>query len=132
MMVHLLLQLTSWSVGLVFAAATAFVCWHRLAYRNGKPRTIAFFHPFCASGGGGERVLWAIVQALGEIDQKGLSIQVVIYTVDPPSETYKRGASRFLYLRQLPSLRPNRRHAACYRRPTKGFREILIGNVVFS
>ena len=27
---------------------------------------ITFFHPFCASGGGGERVLWTAVQAILE------------------------------------------------------------------
>lgn len=28
--------------------------------------TIGFFHPFCNSGGGGERVLWSAVKALQE------------------------------------------------------------------
>ena len=32
--------------------------------------TLAFFHPYCSSGGGGERVLWKIVQALGEIKEE--------------------------------------------------------------
>ena len=27
-------------------------------------RTIGFFHPFCNSGGGGERVLWSAVKAI--------------------------------------------------------------------
>lgn len=26
--------------------------------------TVGFFHPFCNSGGGGERVLWSAVKAL--------------------------------------------------------------------
>ena len=77
---------------LVLGACTvAFILWHRWTFRTGKERTIAFFHPYCASGGGGERVLWAIIQALGDIHQKGLSIKVIIYTIDPPGETYKKG-----------------------------------------
>ena len=31
--------------------------------------TIAFFHPYCSSGGGGERVLWKIIQALGQMKE---------------------------------------------------------------
>jgi alpha-1,2-mannosyltransferase len=32
---------------------------------NGK-RIIGFFHPYCNAGGGGERVLWALVKILQE------------------------------------------------------------------
>ena len=28
---------------------------------------VGFFHPYCTSGGGGERVLWKSIQALGEL-----------------------------------------------------------------
>jgi hypothetical protein len=54
---------------------------------------VAFFHPHCSAGGGGERVLWKMVQVLGNlVEQRGLSIdQVVIYTVDAPSPTYQDG-----------------------------------------
>jgi ALG11 mannosyltransferase N-terminus len=54
---------------------------------------MAFFHPHCSAGGGGERVLWKMVQVLGNlVEQRGLSIhQVVIYTVDAPSPTYQAG-----------------------------------------
>ena len=30
---------------------------------------IGFFHPHCSSGGGGERVLWKAIQALGELKE---------------------------------------------------------------
>ena len=50
--------------------------------------SVAFFHPNCASGGGGERVLWTAIQVLSEIVQSGLPIRVVIYTADPPREGY--------------------------------------------
>lgn len=31
--------------------------------RDGCP-TVAFFHPYCNAGGGGERVLWCAIRAL--------------------------------------------------------------------
>jgi mannitol-specific phosphotransferase system IIBC component len=75
--------------------------------------TVAFFHPHCSSGGGGERVLWKIVEALGEMkedaskDKKSTiadeavrnncrNLSVVIYTVDEPSATYGKGLLNFV------------------------------------
>jgi ALG11 mannosyltransferase N-terminus len=72
-------------------AVSAFFLWHRFRFPKSKGRVIAFFHPFCASGGGGERVLWAIIQALGEIDKDGLPIKVLIYTIDPCTAQYRKG-----------------------------------------
>lgn len=48
--------------------------------RSKKPRVHAFFHPYCSGGGGGERVLWKIVQSLQTKDKE---IQIVIFTIDP-------------------------------------------------
>lgn len=31
--------------------------------RDGRP-AVAFFHPYCNAGGGGERVLWCAIRAL--------------------------------------------------------------------
>lgn len=79
--------------------------------------TIAFFHPHCSSGGGGERVLWKTVEALGQLKEEALNnnhgdklrhksvrnlmseevrnncknLAVIIYTIDEPSESYDRG-----------------------------------------
>lgn len=36
--------------------------WRNIKKKNAK--VIAFFHPFCAAGGGGERVLWAAIKSL--------------------------------------------------------------------
>ncbi|KAF8357489.1 algn-11, partial [Pristionchus pacificus] len=35
-----------------------------LSYRRRKPNTIAFFHPYCNAGGGGERVLWCAIRSM--------------------------------------------------------------------
>lgn len=56
-----------------------------------KTTTIAFFHPHCASGGGGERVLWKAIQAIGELCYDGMSIAVVVYTSDDYSSSYRKG-----------------------------------------
>lgn len=32
--------------------------------RSHKETVVGFFHPYCNSGGGGERVLWAAVSAI--------------------------------------------------------------------
>jgi len=45
-----------------------------------KQRVIGIFHPYCNDGGGGERVLWRLVEAL-----KGKDEDVVIYTGDAVS-----------------------------------------------
>jgi alpha-1,2-mannosyltransferase len=42
-------------------------------------QTIAFFHPYCNAGGGGERVLWSAVQA---IQRTYSNYHVVIYSGD--------------------------------------------------
>jgi len=32
--------------------------------RQQKGTVVGFFHPYCNAGGGGERVLWAAIQAV--------------------------------------------------------------------
>ena len=50
--------------------------YFRLPYR---PVVVGFFHPYCSSGGGGERVLWHSIHAL----QKRYSfVRCVVYTGD--------------------------------------------------
>lgn len=57
----------------------------------GNKTVIAFFHPHCASGGGGERVLWKAIQAIGELCRDGLNIAAVVYTSDDYSSSYRQG-----------------------------------------
>ncbi|XP_008299940.1 GDP-Man:Man(3)GlcNAc(2)-PP-Dol alpha-1,2-mannosyltransferase [Stegastes partitus] len=46
--------------------------------RDGRP-TVAFFHPYCNAGGGGERVLWCAIRAL---QSRYADINFVVYTGD--------------------------------------------------
>ncbi|KAL1117745.1 hypothetical protein AAG570_004060, partial [Ranatra chinensis] len=57
--------------------------------------SIAFFHPYCNAGGGGERVLWCAIRA---IHNKYPDCKVVVYTGDinaSPTEIIKRVHQRF-------------------------------------
>jgi hypothetical protein len=67
------------------------LCRIKFQKRREGPTVVAFFHPYCSSGGGGERALWKAIQVLGDLYDKGLSLEIVIYTVDPPKESYKEG-----------------------------------------
>ena len=53
--------------------------------------TLAFYHPQCSAGGGGERVLWKAIEGLGEMRNAGMKLRVNIYTVDQPRELYSEG-----------------------------------------
>ena len=54
----------------------------RIAGLRFKRNCIAFFHPYCNDGGGGERVLWCAIQGLLERSQ---SLNIAIYTGDSES-----------------------------------------------
>jgi alpha-1,2-mannosyltransferase len=73
-MLRLILLIASFPVALVAAACL-------LVYYTGRKndRLIAFFHPYCAAGGGGERVLWT---ALRDMQIKYPNFQFRIYTGD--------------------------------------------------
>lgn len=46
---------------------------------DGHPPTVAFFHPYCNGGGGGERVLWCALRAL---QNRYPSVEFAVYTGD--------------------------------------------------
>ncbi|KAH7339450.1 glycosyltransferase family 4 protein [Rhizoctonia solani] len=50
-----------------------------IANRSGGTIVVGFFHPYCNSGGGGERVLWAAIAYLQRTNSRVLS---VVYTGD--------------------------------------------------
>ncbi|VDM30975.1 unnamed protein product [Hydatigera taeniaeformis] len=54
--------------------------WAKYHKMPGSPLLLSVFHPYCTSGGGGERVLWTGVSALLQHREKLL---IFIYTNDP-------------------------------------------------
>lgn len=77
-----------WGVGALIIAAVfrfVFVLYRRRVtaarfHVRKEACIVGFYHPFCASGGGGERVLWKIVHTLGVLHSRGaINLHVVIY-----------------------------------------------------
>ena len=82
-----------WCLGRVFDRAGA-----RRAFSVAeRARVIGFFHPYCNSAGGGERVLWLAIAALGQLHAKGLDLHVVVYTGDGEDDAtiLRTAADRF-------------------------------------
>lgn len=50
-----------------------------LSRQLGGKETIGFFHPYCAAGGGGERVLWCAIDA---VQREHPGVHTVVYTGD--------------------------------------------------
>jgi alpha-1,2-mannosyltransferase len=68
-------------LGLLLALLVGFL--RRRSGQSSSSRfTVGFFHPFCNSGGGGERVLWQYIRIL---QQQAPDVRVVIYTGDVES-----------------------------------------------
>lgn len=61
---------------------------------NASKIVLGFFHPYCSGGGGGERVLWKMVEDIGYLSERGFSVQIVIYTIDPPKQNYAKGTKQ--------------------------------------
>lgn len=60
-----------------------------------KPSTVAFFHPYCNAGGGGERVLWTAIRAL---QNQHSHLKFVVYTGDQDvsgDDIIRRAKERF-------------------------------------
>lgn len=88
---------------LVLTALLVVVMWFLLRFcamnlpRQGEPGFVhvAFFHPYCNAGGGGERVLWCAIRA---IQKKYSKVKCYIYTGDidaTPEEILQRAQQRF-------------------------------------
>jgi alpha-1,2-mannosyltransferase len=80
-----------WLFIVAIAAVALLSIYLRLSrrFRSNKQKYLAFFHPYCDAGGGGERVLWMMVQALLlDCDENAKSnspirdMDIVIYTGD--------------------------------------------------
>ena len=68
----------------------------RFVYRRKGHLRVAFLHPYCNAGGGGERVLWVWVRyiqermASGSSDGHGQKWSIVVYTGDELPDTEKQ------------------------------------------
>ncbi len=66
----------------IFFVSSIVLCrlyaWMRRC-RGGREYLVGFFHPWAASGGGGERVLWLAIAALHSTDQ---ALRCMVYTGD--------------------------------------------------
>ncbi len=101
------LLLTLASLFLVVVALKAWIWWRSKRRRREwgyeclptRPVVVAFFHPYCNAGGGGERVLWHSIQAL---QRRYSFVRCVVYTGDrsaSPQDILGRVQQRFgLYL----------------------------------
>ncbi|XP_033338872.2 ALG11 alpha-1,2-mannosyltransferase isoform X2 [Megalopta genalis] len=68
----------------IVAVPILFVTWKKVyskrrMERSNRGTVVGIFHPYCNSGGGGERVLWAAVRA---IQTRYPDVHIVIYTGD--------------------------------------------------
>ncbi|XP_044300106.1 GDP-Man:Man(3)GlcNAc(2)-PP-Dol alpha-1,2-mannosyltransferase isoform X1 [Varanus komodoensis] len=63
-----------------------------------RPYVVAFFHPYCNAGGGGERVLWCALRAL---QKKYKDVSYIVYTgdTDATAENILEGAYRRFNIR---------------------------------
>ncbi|XP_060642839.2 GDP-Man:Man(3)GlcNAc(2)-PP-Dol alpha-1,2-mannosyltransferase [Anolis sagrei] len=66
--------------------------------KDGKtPLVVAFFHPYCNAGGGGERVLWCALRAL---QKRYKDVSYVVYTGDTATaDSILEGAQRRFNIR---------------------------------
>ncbi|CAF1185797.1 unnamed protein product [Didymodactylos carnosus] len=69
--------------------------WQEWTAMNNAKISMAFFHPYCNDGGGGERVLWTAIDA---ITKNYKDIRIVVYTGDcdyTPERILQRVRERF-------------------------------------
>ncbi|TKR68209.1 hypothetical protein L596_024223 [Steinernema carpocapsae] len=90
-----MIEIVGLSIGLFIALIFLFfVCvrWKR------DPNVVAFFHPYCNAGGGGERVLWCAINAMfAEYGSKNKKLRFVVYTGDDatPNEILAKAQRSF-------------------------------------
>jgi len=79
------------SLGVILGAAIGAFILYRSVEELRYCQTIAFFHPFCNDGGGGERVLWCALVAL---HTHFPDIKLAVYTGDTVSDDVIRVKAR--------------------------------------
>ena len=101
-MIWFVVTLIGWTLGLLPILKFVFIPWHRRRCRSWTRNdrqcrlSVAFFHPYCNDGGGGERVLWTAIESILKKHKK--DVQIIIYTGDTdatPDEILHRVKQRF-------------------------------------
>jgi len=75
--------------------------------RRGNKKVVAFYHPHCSGGGGGERVLWKMVQVLAESASQTAVDHVIIYTIEPHTSDYAATVQKHVQERFSLQLQPS-------------------------
>ncbi|BES87779.1 Glycosyl transferases group 1 [Nesidiocoris tenuis] len=65
--------------GYIYLSVKYFQRARKRSKAEGRPPCVAFFHPYCNAGGGGERVLWCAIDAL---QTRKPEWKIVVYTGD--------------------------------------------------
>jgi alpha-1,2-mannosyltransferase len=98
----LLLVITLFLLRVIYTRFSNWTALEKIKQQTGARRVIAFFHPFCDAGGGGEKVLFQALHALqiGHKMEKSLSFKnckIVIYSGSSktPKEILRQVRNRF-------------------------------------
>ncbi|CAM9547726.1 unnamed protein product, partial [Heterosigma akashiwo] len=70
--------------------------FQKFAQCGPKTITIAFFHPYCNGGGGGERVLWKAITAINRLHKEGAwKFHITIYSDEVPAGVLEKADKLF-------------------------------------
>ncbi|UJR35544.1 hypothetical protein I4U23_028298 [Adineta vaga] len=101
-MIWFIITILAWGLALIPILKFVFIPWYRKQCRQWTRNdrqcrlSIAFFHPYCNDGGGGERVLWSAIESI--LKKYKNNIQIIIYTGDTdatPEDILLRVKQRF-------------------------------------
>ncbi|CAF0865364.1 unnamed protein product [Adineta ricciae] len=101
-MIWFIITIIAWVLAVIPIFKFVFIPWRRNQCRSWTRNdrqcrlSIAFFHPYCNDGGGGERVLWSAIESI--LKKYKNNIQVIIYTGDTnatPEDILHRVKQRF-------------------------------------
>ncbi|CAF1341078.1 unnamed protein product [Adineta steineri] len=113
-MIWFLITIFAWILTIIPILKFVFIPWNRKrshAWTTNERQcrlSVAFFHPYCNDGGGGERVLWTAIESI--LKKHKNDVQIIIYTGDTdatPDEILHRVKQRFDMNMQIykPSIR---------------------------
>ncbi|CAF3251225.1 unnamed protein product [Rotaria socialis] len=101
-MIWFIITTLAWALAIIPILKFIFLPWYRKKCRSWTINerqsrlSVAFFHPYCNDGGGGERVLWTAIESI--LKKYKNDIQIIIYTGDTdatPEKILDRVKERF-------------------------------------